>query len=162
MSKKIQAKNRYLIGIISDTHGNLPQSTSHLFKDVDLIVHAGDIGDPDIIEALQKIAPTRAVRGNMDMGQWARRLPQNETIKVGTKTLYVIHDIYHMDINTAAHDCHVVIFGHTHKPQVEKQEGILYVNPGSAVHPRYGYPPSAAMLEINDDTVKARLVELDV
>ena len=162
MSKKIQAKNSYRVGIISDTHGHLPQSASHIFKDVDLIVHAGDIGDPDIIAALQKFAPTRAVRGNMDMGLWARQLPRKETINVGSKTLCVIHDVYHLDINTKAHDCHVVIFGHTHKPQVEKREGILYVNPGSAVHPRYSYPPSAAILEINDDTVKARLVELDI
>jgi putative phosphoesterase len=162
MSEKIQSKNSYLIGIISDTHGHLPQSASIIFEDADLIVHAGDIGDPQIIDVLQKIAPTRAVRGNMDMGQWARQFPQNETITVGSKTLYVIHDVYHLDIiNTTAHGCHVVIFGHTHKPQVEKREGILYVNPGSAVHPRYGYPPSAALLEINDDAVNARLVELD-
>ena len=161
MSEKIQVKNNYLVGIISDTHGHLPQSTSRIFKDVDLIVHAGDIGDPDIIDALQMIAPTRAVRGNMDMGQWARQLPQNETIHVGSKTLYVIHDVWRLDINTNAHGYHVVIFGHTHKPQVEKREGLLYVNPGSAVHPRYGYPASAALLEIHDDTVRARLVELD-
>ena len=161
MSKKIQAKKSYLIGIISDTHGHLPQSASHIFKNVDLIVHAGDIGDPEIIDALQKIAPTRAVRGNMDMGRWARQLPRNETINVGSKTLVVIHDVYHLDINTKDQSCHVVIFGHTHKPQVEKRDGTLYVNPGSAVHPRYGYPPSAALLEINDDTVNARLVELD-
>lgn len=161
MSKKIQAKNSYLIGIISDTHGHLPQSASDIFKNVDLIVHAGDIGDPEIIEALQTFAPTRAVRGNMDMGQWARQLPRQETINVGRKTLYVIHDVYQLDINPKAQDCHVVIFGHTHKPQVEQRAGILYVNPGSAVHPRYGYPPSAAMLEIYNDTVKARLVELD-
>ena len=162
MSKKNQTKNGYLIGIISDTHGHLPQSISRIFKDVDLIVHAGDIGDPEIIKALQKIAPTRAVRGNMDMGQWARQLPQNETIKVGAKTLCMIHDVYQLEINTTAHDCHVVVFGHTHKPQVEKRQGILYINPGSAAHPRYGYPPSAAILEIHDGTVKARLVELDV
>ena len=161
MSEKIQVKNSYLVGIISDTHGHLPQSTSHVFKDVDLIVHAGDIGDPDIIDALRKIAPTMAVRGNMDMGQWARQLPQNETVNIGSKTLCVIHDVYHLDIDAKAHGCHVVIFGHTHKPQVEKRQGVLYVNPGSAVQPRYGYPPSAALLEINNATVHARLVELD-
>ena len=162
MPEKIRKKNSYLIGIISDTHGHLPKSISKIFNNADLIIHAGDIGDPEIVAALQKIAPTKAVCGNMDMGQWARQLPRNETINIGGKTLYVIHDIYHLDINTKARGCHVVIFGHTHKPQVEKREGILYVNPGSAVHPRYGYPPSAALLEIKDDTVRARLVELDV
>ena len=87
MSEKIQGKNNYLIGIISDTHGRLPQSVSKVFKKTDLIIHAGDIGDPEIIDALEKIAPTRAVRGNMDMGQWARQLRQNETIKINHQTL---------------------------------------------------------------------------
>jgi putative phosphoesterase len=160
MSEKNQAKNSYRIGIISDTHGRLPQSVSNIFKNTDLIIHAGDIGDPQIIDALEKNAPVRAIRGNMDMGHWARQLPRNKTIKVGRKQLYVIHDVYHLDINANAASYHVVIFGHTHQPQVEKQQGVLYVNPGSAVQPRYGYPPSVALLEINDDTVKARLIDL--
>ena len=160
MSEKIQAKNNYRIGIISDTHGRLPQSVSNIFKNTDLIIHAGDIGDPQIIDALEKNAPVRAVRGNMDMGDWARQLPRNKTIKVGRKQLYVIHDVYHLDINANATSYHVVIFGHTHQPQVEEQQGVLYVNPGSAVQPRYGYPPSVALLEINDDAVKARLIDL--
>lgn len=160
MSEKNQAKNNYRIGIISDTHGRLPRSVSNIFKNTDLIIHAGDIGDPDIIDALKQIAPVRAVRGNMDMGHWARQLPRNETIKVGRKQLYVIHDVYHLDINANATRYHGVIFGHTHQPQVEKQQGVLYVNPGSAVQPRYGYPPSVALLEIHDDAVKARLIDL--
>ena len=160
MSEKVQSKHNYLIGIISDTHGKLPDSVSRIFKNADLIVHAGDVGDPDIIDALQKIAPTRSVRGNMDTGRWASRLPRNESINVGSKTLYVIHDVYNLDINTKAPGYDVVIFGHTHQPQVEKQRGVLYVNPGSAAHPRYGYPPSAAILEINGDTVTARLIKL--
>jgi putative phosphoesterase len=160
MSEKIQAEKKYLIGIISDTHGHLPLPVSNAFKNTDLIIHAGDIGEPEIIAALEKIAPTRAVRGNMDMGPWARQLPPNETITVGRIKIYVIHDFYHLDINANTDRYHVVIFGHTHQPQVEKQQGVLYVNPGSAVHPRYGYPPSAALLEIEDDAVKARLIEL--
>ena len=160
MSKKLQVKNKYLIGVISDTHGHLPQSVSIVFKNTDLIIHAGDVGDPQIIATLEKIAPTRAVRGNMDMGQWARELPRGETINVGRTKLYVIHEFYNLDIKADVDGYHVVIFGHTHQPQVEKQQGVLYVNPGSAVFPRYGYPPSAALLEINEDAVKARLIEL--
>ena len=160
MSDKIQGKTNYLIGIISDTHGRLPQSVLMAFKDADLIIHAGDIGDPKIIEALEKIAPTRAIRGNMDMGNWARQLRQNETIKINHQRLYVIHDIYHLDRNIEAAPYHVVIYGHTHRPQVEKQQGILFVNPGSAVQPRHGYPPSVALLEIKGDAVKARLIDL--
>jgi putative phosphoesterase len=160
MSEKFQGKENYLIGIISDTHGRLPQSVSKVFKKTDLIIHAGDIGDPQIIETLEKIAPTRAVRGNMDMGQWAGQLPRKETVKINHKGLYVIHDPYHLDINATAYTYHVVIYGHTHRPQVEKQEGILYVNPGSAVQPRHGYPPSVALLEIKGDAIKARLIDL--
>jgi putative phosphoesterase len=160
MSEKNQAKNNYLIGIISDTHGRLPQSVSNIFKNTDLIIHAGDIGDPEIINALKKIAPTRAVQGNMDMGQWARQLPRNETIKINDKGVYIIHDVGHLDIDAENDHYHVVIHGHTHRPQVEKQQGILFVNPGSAVHPSYGYPPSVALLEIKGDAIKARLIKL--
>ena len=160
MSEKIQAKNNYLVGIISDTHGRLPQSVSKVFKNTDLIIHAGDIGNPDIIEALEKIAPTRAVRGNMDVGKWAGRLQQNETITINHHRLYVIHDIYKLDINALSDTYRVVIYGHTHRPQMEKQQGILYLNPGSAMQPRFGYPPSVALLEIKGDDRRARLIDL--
>ena len=160
MSEKIQGGNSCLIGIISDTHGRLPQSISNVFKKTDLIIHAGDIGDPKIIDALEKIAPTRAVRGNMDMGKWARHLRQNETIKINRKRLYVIHDVFKLDINAESDNYHVVIYGHTHRPQVEKQQGILYVNPGSAIQPGFGYPPSVALLEIKSDSIRARLIDL--
>jgi putative phosphoesterase len=160
MLEKIQAKNNYFVGIISDTHGRLPQSVSKVFKNTDLIIHAGDIGNPDIIEALEKIAPTRAVRGNMDMGQWARQLRQNETITINNQRLYVIHDIYKLNIRAQSDTYRVVICGHTHRPQMEKQQGILYLNPGSAVQPRFGYPPSVALLEIKGEAIRARMIDL--
>ena len=97
MSEKIHGKNNYLIGIISDTHGRLPQSVSMVFKQTDLIIHAGDIGDPEIIDDLENIAPTRAVRGNMDMGKWARHLRQNETIKINRKRLHVHAEFRNLD-----------------------------------------------------------------
>ena len=160
MSEKIQAKNNYLVGIISDTHGRLPQSVSKVFKNTDLIIHAGDIGDPEIIDALGKIAPTRAVRGNMDVGKWAGRLQQTETITINHHRLYVIHDIYNLDINPQSDTYRVVIYGHTHRPQMEKQQGILYLNPGSAMQPKFGHPPSVALLEIKGDAIRARLIDL--
>ncbi|MGB5746432.1 MAG: metallophosphoesterase family protein [Desulfobacterales bacterium] len=160
MLEKIQAKNNYFVGVISDTHGRLPQSVSKVFKNTDLIIHAGDIGNPDIIEALEKIAPTRAVRGNMDMGQWARQLRQNETITINNQRLYVIHDIYKLNIRAQSDTYRVVICGHTHRPQMEKQQGILYLNPGSAVQPRFGYPPSVALLEIKGEAIRARMIDL--
>jgi hypothetical protein len=160
MSEKIDAKKKYLIGIISDTHGRLPQSVSKAFQDSDLIIHAGDIGDPEVIDTLEKIAPLRAVRGNMDTGRWARRLQQTDTLKIGNQQLLVIHDVYDLNRQAPIDKYHVVICGHTHRPQVEIQQGILFVNPGSAVQPRYGYPPSVAVLEIKAGTIKARLVDL--
>ena len=160
MSENIQTQNSYLIGIISDTHGRLPQSVATVFKKADLIIHAGDIGDPKIIADLATIAPTKAVRGNMDMGAWTDRLGINETITIRNKRLYVIHDVHDLDRKPGANAYHVVIYGHTHRPQVDKQHGVLYVNPGSAVQPRYGYPPSVALLEIKDNAINARLVDL--
>jgi len=160
MSENIQDTDSHLIGIISDTHGRLPLSVSKAFARTDLIIHAGDIGDPGIIEALEKIAPTRAVRGNMDMGRWARSLRQTATITIHRHGLVVIHDVNDLDKYAQPGSYHAVIYGHTHRPQVEKQEGVLYLNPGSAVHPRFGYPPSVALLEINGDAISARLIDL--
>lgn len=160
MSKNIQVPDNCLIGVISDTHGQLPQSVLKVFAQTDLIIHAGDIGDPQILKSLGKIAPTLAVRGNMDSGRWARRLPPNETVKIGRRHLHVLHDVYHLDINLDANNYYGVVHGHTHRPQVEKQQGVLFVNPGSAVHPKYGYPPSVVLLQIEADSIGARLMDL--
>ena len=159
-AEKIRDKNGYLIGVISDTHGRLPRSVSKAFQNTDLIIHAGDIGDPEIIDSLEKIAPLRAVRGNMDLGQWAVGLKRTDTIKIGNKRLYVIHDAYHLSRQAPSSKCHVVVYGHTHRPRVKTQQGVLFVNPGSAVQPRHGYPPSVALLEVNGDVVNARLIDL--
>jgi len=153
-------KTSYFVGVISDTHGRLPQAVSKVFQNTDLIVHAGDVGGPEIIDALEKIAPTRAVRGNMDSGRWTRELPANDTIEVKRRRLCAIHDVYDLDITPPSDSCDVVIFGHTHRPLVEKRQGVLYLNPGSAVHPRFGYPPSVALLELKDDEISARLIDL--
>ena len=96
----------------------------------------------------------------MDTGQWASRLQQTDTLKIGNKQLLVIHDVNDLNRQAPFDKCHVVIYGHTHRPQVEKQQGILFVNPGSAVQPRYGYPPSVAVLEIKAGIIKARLIDL--
>jgi putative phosphoesterase len=160
MSDNIQTPKHYLIGVISDTHGRLPPAVARVFQKVDLIIHAGDIGDPDIIAALKKIAPIAAVRGNMDMGTWTERLHRTETITIADKRVHVIHEFHSLDPEANDRKYHVVIYGHTHRPQVDKQQGVLYLNPGSAVQPRYGYPPSVALLEIGGDALKARLVDL--
>lgn len=152
--------NSKLIGVISDTHGRLPRSAVKVFGNVDLIIHAGDIGEPDILKTLEKIAPTKAVRGNMDTGNWALKLPKNEVIKIKQILLYVLHDVNRLkpQPDTTVYDA--VISGHTHRPTVEKKHGVLYINPGSAVQPRFGYPPSVALLEIKNNTIHTRLIEL--
>ena len=160
MLKKYTSKTSYLVGVISDTHGRLPQSVLKAFKDVDLIIHAGDIGKEKVLGDLEKIAPTIGVRGNMDMGTWAGHLTEEQVVNIGSHTVCVLHDIGRLKTNPESNNYHVVICGHTHRPMVEKQQGVLYLNPGSAVQPRYGYPPSVALLKIMGNAIEAKLIEL--
>jgi putative phosphoesterase len=149
-----------LIGVISDTHGRLPRAAVKVFGKVDLIIHAGDIGEPDILKTLEMIAPTKAVRGNMDSGSWALKLPKNEVIKIERVLLYVLHDVNGLNVQPDSTPYDAVISGHTHRPAVEKKHGVLYINPGSAVQPRFGYPPSVALLRIKNNAIHTRLIEL--
>ena len=160
MTKKFKSKDNYLVGIISDTHGRLPQSLAKAFADVDLIIHAGDIGEPEILKALENIAPTIAVRGNMDFGRWAHQLETEEIIEFNQTLLVVLHDVYRLKLapNNAAPD--VVISGHTHRPLQEQNQGVLYINPGSAGYPKYGQPATVALLRIKGQSRQARFVEI--
>jgi putative phosphoesterase len=160
MLKKFTTKYNYLVGVISDTHGQLPQPVLTAFKGVDLILHAGDVGKAEILDALDKVAPTIAVRGNMDMGTWAGHLAGREVIKICNSTLCVLHDIGKLEFSPDSSPYDAVISGHTHRPMVIKQNETLCLNPGSAVQPRYGYPASVALLRVKDKSIKARLVEL--
>jgi putative phosphoesterase len=162
MSKKYQSQENYLVGVISDTHGRLPRSVAEAFSGVDLIIHAGDIGEPEIIKALEGLAPTIAVRGNMDFGRWAHRLAAEEVIEFNQILLVVLHDVWRLKLkpNNVAPD--VVISGHTHRPLQEKNQGVLYVNPGSAGYPKYGQPATVALLQIKGQSLQAQIVELNV
>ena len=160
MSKKFQSKDNCLVGIISDTHGRLPHSVAQAFNGVDLIIHAGDIGDPDILKELEKIAPTIAVRGNMDMGQWAQQLPTDKAFEISRTLLHVIHDAYRLKLKSNDNEPDVVISGHTHLPLQEENQGVLYVNPGSAGYPKYGQPATVALLQIKGQSLQAQIVEL--
>lgn len=161
MTKIFQSKDNYLIGIISDTHGRLPRSVAAAFHGVDLIIHAGDIGEPDIIKTLDKIAPTVAVRGNMDYGRWAHPLATIESIKFNQTQLVVLHDVYRLDLGTHIVAPDVVISGHTHRPLQEVNQSVLYINPGSAGYPKHGQPATVALLQINGSTLEARHIELE-
>ena len=149
MSQIIQTKNNFLVGVISDTHGCLRSAAIKALKGADLIIHAGDVGKPNIIEDLQAIAPVETVRGNMDMDDWAHRLPETKLIEVGSVLLYVIHDVYKIDIKPAKAGVAAVIHGHTHKPSsIEDHNGVLFLNPGSATHPRFNSPASVALIHV--------------
>ena len=161
MSKNFQSKDNYLIGIISDTHSRLPRSVAQAFDGVDLIIHAGDIGDPNVLDALNKIAPTIAVRGNVDFSQWANRLVSEETLKISKTLIVVLHDVYRLTLKSDNPAPHVVISGHTHRPLQEENQGVLYINPGSAGYPKYGQPATVALLQIKEHTLKVRFTELN-
>jgi putative phosphoesterase len=149
------------IGLISDTHGLLrPQARSFL-EGSDFIVHAGDICDPLILQALAEVAPVTAVRGNNDKGEWAARLRENETLQVGGVRIHVIHDLAELALEPVAAGIRVVVSGHSHKPVVEERRGVLYVNPGSAGRRRFRLPVAVGELMIDAGSVTARIVDLE-
>jgi putative phosphoesterase len=160
---KNELKNiEQVIGIISDTHGILRPEAVEALRGVELILHAGDVGSPDVLDALKGIAPVVAVRGNNDKGPWAEQLPAWEVTEVGVVFIYMIHDVKEIDLSPAAAGFHVVVSGHSHKPSVEERKGVLYVNPGSAGPRRFTLPVSVARLTVRGETVNAEVVELSV
>jgi putative phosphoesterase len=148
------------VGLISDTHGLLRPQAVDFLRGSDLIVHAGDICDAAILRALAAIAPVVAVRGNNDHGAWAERLRESELIQVGDAFLYAIHDLAAIDIAPRAAGVQVVVSGHSHQPSIRRDDGVLYVNPGSAGPRRFKLPISVGELTIDGAEVAARTVEL--
>jgi len=148
------------IGLISDTHGLLRPEALTFLEGSDLIVHAGDICDPSILDALSRIAPVTAVRGNNDRGAWAERIRDSEVIQVGALYLYAIHDLCGIDIDPVAAGMQVVISGHSHRPCIETREGVLYVNPGSSGPRRFRLPISVGELRVSGNKATARIVEI--
>ena len=153
-------KSPGLIGVISDTHGLLRTEALEALNGVDLILHAGDIGNSQVLEALQSIAPVVAVRGNNDIGEWAAKLPECEVVEAGQVNVYMLHNVKEINLNPVAKGFQVVVSGHSHKPSVEERMGVLYVNPGSAGPRRFSLPVSVARLRIKGQSVIAELVEL--
>jgi putative phosphoesterase len=148
------------IGLISDTHGLLrPQAVRYL-RGVDHIIHAGDIGKPEILEELRALAPLTAVRGNNDRGRWAARVPQTALLRVGEVAIYVLHNLAELDIDPLAKKYRVVVSGHSHKPLVQERDGVLYINPGSAGPRRFTLPIALGELKISGESVRARIRSL--
>jgi putative phosphoesterase len=149
-----------IIGVISDTHGLLrPEALKHLF-DAQSIIHAGDIGAPNVLEKLQTLAPVSAVRGNNDKGTWAEAIPESLLFEVRGHSIHVLHDLSQIDMSPAAAGISVVISGHSHKPQIEERDGVLFVNPGSIGPRRFRLPISLARLYVTDTAVRAEIIEL--
>jgi len=150
------------VGVISDTHGLLRPEATEALKGSDLIVHAGDVGGAQILEQLRTIAPTFAVRGNVDTGEWAKVLPMTEVVIVGQLQLYVLHDLATLDLNPRAAGFAAVIYGHSHRPDAEVRHGVLYLNPGSAGPRRFTLPIAMAKLRVVGDQLSHEMIELRV
>ncbi len=148
------------VGLISDTHGLLRPEAAAFLAGSDHLVHAGDVGDPAILDALAAIAPVTAIRGNVDTDAWAARLPATTRVTIGGVTIYVLHDLAALDLKPHAHGIRIVVYGHSHKPSVTERDGVLYVNPGSAGPRRFRLPITTAELLIDGSSVTARLHEL--
>lgn len=151
---------RVTVGLISDTHGLLRPEAAAALRGVERIIHAGDIGGADILEALAKIAPVDAVRGNNDEGPWAARLPVELTLDIAGVAVHVLHDLKELEGDPAAAGFRVVIAGHSHKPRVNEKNGVLYVNPGSAGPRRFKLPVAVAYLQVASGAATARIHEI--
>jgi hypothetical protein len=150
------------VGVISDTHGLLRPEALDALRGADVIVHAGDIGSPDVLKALSSVAPVTAVRGNNDRGPWANKLPETAVVEIGRVRLYVLHDVKELALDPRARGFAAVVSGHSHKPNAEERDGVLFFNPGSAGPRRFRLPISIGRLAIARQRVRASLVELKI
>ena len=148
------------VGVISDTHGLMRPEALRALSGVSVILHAGDVGGPEILEQLSMVAPVVAVRGNTDRGEWAATLRPTEWVELGGQAAYVLHDIALLDLDPAAAGVRVVVHGHSHQPRAVERGGVLYLNPGSAGPRRFSLPVAVARLYVCGDTVHAEHVDL--
>jgi putative phosphoesterase len=149
-----------IIGVISDTHGLLRPEAVEALRGSDLILHAGDVGSPEILEELRHIAPVKAVRGNIDSTPWCETLSPTEVIEAGGLSLYMLHDLKQLDLNPAAAGFAAVICGHSHAPMNEVRNGVLYFNPASAGPRRFKLPICVGRLRVRDGSLSGEFIEL--
>jgi putative phosphoesterase len=150
------------IGLISDTHNLLRPEARLALAGVDRIIHAGDICAMHVLQELSAIAPVTAVRGNNDVGAWAENLRERERLDIGGVGIYIVHDLHDLELTPEAEGIKVVVTGHSHRPLMQMENGVLYVNPGSAGPRRFRLPISIGFLEIADGKPRARLQTLEV
>jgi putative phosphoesterase len=148
------------IGVISDTHSLVRPEALAALRGSELILHAGDICEPAVLEALAAIAPVRAVRGNNDKGAWAKKLSETDIVDVAGRRIYMIHDVKELDLDPAAAGFDVVVAGHSHKPRNEVVGGVLFFNPGSAGPRRFSLPITLGRLEVDRRGVRGQIIAL--
>jgi len=160
--QRASASANLRVGLISDTHGLLRPQAIEALRSSDHIIHAGDIGDAAVLERLWGLAPVTAVRGNNDRDQWAAAVNDTEALRIGSVSIYVIHDLAELDIDPAADGFQVVVSGHSHRPLSKLRDGVLFINPGSAGPRRFTLPVSVGRLLISGNQITPQLIELDV
>jgi putative phosphoesterase len=151
-----------IVGVIADTHGLLRPQALELLRGSGHIIHAGDIGAPEIVPALEQVAPVTAIRGNIDRQAWAQRFPETEVVELAGLHIYVIHDVQVLDLNPKAAGFAIVISGHSHRPRQQLKDGVLYFNPGSAGPRRFSLPITLGRLEISKGNVKGEILNLAI
>lgn len=149
-----------IVGIISDTHGLLRPEAIAALRRSQYIIHAGDVGDPQILDALSTIAPVTAVRGNVDRGAWARKIPAANVLEIGKVSIYILHSIQELDVKPEAAKFSAVVYGHSHAPEQTLKNGVLYFNPGSAGPRRFKLPVSVGRLLLTNGTLESEIVIL--
>jgi uncharacterized protein len=150
------------VGLISDTHGLLRPEAVAALGGSDVIIHAGDVGNAEVLAALRRIAPLTVVRGNNDDGEWARRLPLTAHVEIASVRFFVIHDLATLALDPASARIDVVVSGHSHVPKCETRNAVLYVNPGSAGPRRFRLPTSVAEVRVAGSRVETAIVELEI
>lgn len=160
MPSRLEHGGGFLVGVISDTHGLMRPEAISLLQGSDLIVHAGDVGEPGVLEALRSLAPVVAVRGNIDRDEWTAALRAREVIEIGAARIYVLHDLKELDCDSAVAGFGAVISGHTHKPSIEQRDGVLFLNPGSAGPRRFRLPITVARLYVCEIRLDAQIIEV--
>jgi putative phosphoesterase len=149
-----------LIGVISDTHGLLRPEALAALTGVEHILHAGDVGDARILNRLREIAPVTAIRGNVDRWGECAELPATDAVELGGKLFYLVHSVADLDINPVVAEVAVVVSGHSHKPSTEMRDGVMYLNPGSAGPRRFNLPITVALVTMDDDSIRARMLDI--
>ena len=151
-----------IVGVISDTHGLLRPQAIDALRGSDMIIHAGDVGNAEVIDRLGSIAATFVVRGNIDKGQWAARLPTTELVAIGELYFFVLHEISQLELDPAAAGFAAVVFGHSHQPLIETRDGVLFLNPCSAGPRRFKLPITVARVRVSGRRLCPKIVQLQV